>query len=491
MIKISDAVVKKQENFWNGCLFHPTDAIEDPWGKRILDRMAADGSIHTVRIYTMFEDILYLDEHGALQYDFRVSDLRLDYMIEKGYNLLLAYGGMPDCIARTTQNKTSVSFNKTRYKGKMWNSAPPKDYALWEEVCYQYTKHIVERYGLERVSQWHMQCFNEADIPWFFMSELPPEAHQERLVEYCKLYEAFERGIRKVSDDILIGGPALATFHEFLGGWLDHVREKQLKLDFISVHNYGMEPPQFYENKKIAVSNNVQNHLKHLATIKEHGFENTPIIIDEWGMASGGFVNRSVCAELMRRETEVFSAYFAKLIHHFIYHKFNVKQMLICLSGQHEMTEDFTGFRNFFTLNFIAKPIYNAYILASKLKGYLLDAAVDNENVFMVPTKDEKDNYAVLLTYASEHLEEDIPTIEETVTFETSIKDKQVTMWCIDKKTTNPCRLHEKLGIEQPTEEQIRLLQEEGRLKPVFVGTGVDEIKLELSPNATYLITVE
>lgn len=155
------------------------------------------------------------------------------------------------------------------------------------------------------------------------------------------------------------------------------------------------------------------------------------------------------------------------------------------------MTEDFTGFRNFFTLNFIAKPIYNAYILASKLKGYLLDAAVDNENVFMVPTKDEKDNYAVLLTYASEHLEEDIPTIEETVTFETSIKDKQVTMWCIDKKTTNPCRLYEKLGIEQPTEEQIRLLQEEGRLKPVFVGTGVDEIKLELSPNATYLITVE
>ena len=64
-------------------------------------------------------------------------------------------------------------------------------------------------------------------------------------------------------------------------------------------------------------------------------------------------------------------------------------------------------------------------------------------------------------------------------------------LWCIDKKTTNPCRLYEKLGIEQPTEEQIRLLQEEGRLKPVFVGTGVDEIKLELSPNATYLITVE
>ena len=68
MIKIFNEVVKKQPNFWNGCLFHPTDAIEDPWGRRILDRMAADGAIKTVRIYSMFEDIVYLDENGNLKY---------------------------------------------------------------------------------------------------------------------------------------------------------------------------------------------------------------------------------------------------------------------------------------------------------------------------------------------------------------------------------------------------------------------------------------
>ena len=96
----------------------------------------------------------------------------MDYLIEKGYDVLLAYAAMPDCIALSMNSKTSVSFNKTRYKGKMFNTSPPKDYALWEEVCYQYTKHIVERYGIERVSKWHMQCFNEPDIPFFFM--LPP-----------------------------------------------------------------------------------------------------------------------------------------------------------------------------------------------------------------------------------------------------------------------------------------------------------------------------
>ena len=50
MITIQNKVVKKQNNFWNSCVFHPTDAVEDPWGRRILDRMAKDGAIQTVRI---------------------------------------------------------------------------------------------------------------------------------------------------------------------------------------------------------------------------------------------------------------------------------------------------------------------------------------------------------------------------------------------------------------------------------------------------------
>ena len=114
MIQVSQNVVKKQPDFWNHCLFHPTDAVEDPWGKRILDQMSKDRAINTVRIYTMFEDIVYLDENGKLQYDFRLSDLRLDYLLSKGYNLLLAYAGMPDCIARDCNNKTSVSKNYHR-----------------------------------------------------------------------------------------------------------------------------------------------------------------------------------------------------------------------------------------------------------------------------------------------------------------------------------------------------------------------------------------
>ena len=449
MISIKSTVIKKQKNFWNHCLFHPTDAIEDPWGKRILDQIAEDGAIQTVRIYTMFEDIVYLDEKGQLCFDFRLSDLRLDYMVEKGYSLLLAYGGIPDCIASSTVHKTTCAKNKTRYKGKMWNSAPPKDYALWEEICYKYTKHNVERYGIDVVSQWRCQCFNEADVYMFFMSNLPHEAYEERLHEYCKLYETFEKAVRSVSEEIPIGGPALAEYLEFLGGLLDYVKEHQLKMDFISVHNYGTHP-HLMNSKKclIAVKNNVEKQKTFEEVIVKHGFGDTPVIIDEWGMATGGFMNREDCPDLMVRETEIFSAYYVKLIRTFIDAGFKMDSMMLCLSGQHEMLEDFTGFRNFFTLNFIKKPIYNAFVLASKLGQEFVDYQKEDENIYILPTKTSDGGYAVLLSYSSEYFEEDIPDLEAMIEFEEDIADKNVTIYCIDKEHTNPYRLYQRVGIE-------------------------------------------
>ncbi len=494
MVRIENTIIKKQANFWNHCLFHPTDAVEDPWGKRILDKMAQDKSIGTIRIYTMFEDIVYLDGEDNIAYDFRVSDLRLDYLVEKGYDLLLTYAAVPDCISDKVNEKTSVSKNKTRYKGKMFNTNPPSDYALWEEVCYQYTKHIVERYGMERIKRWQMQCFNEPDQRDFFLSRLPnsPEATMERCREYCKLYSAFEHGIRRVSDCITIGGPALAWENDFLGSFLDYVKENGLKLDFITVHNYGTSLNRLNDkSRKISVSNNIRKHRKYLKTIKEHGFENTDIIVDEWGGAYTGFFNRDECPDFMFRETEVFSAYFAKLIHELVYNDFKVEKMMICLSGQHEMTTDFSGFRNFFTLNFIAKPIYNAYVLASKLGENLLASEKSSDDIFLIPTKKEDGRYAVLISYSSENFEEDIPERLEKIEFSENISGKTLTVYCIDKEHTNPYRLAQRKGITEYTAEELKELRKEGTLIPMLVQDVSEELTLKLTANCTYLVMVE
>lgn len=493
-MKILSAVEKKQCNFWNHCTFGPTDAVEDPWGKRILDQMSKDGAVKTIRIYTMFEDIVYLDENNELQYDFRLSDLRLDYLLERGYDLLLTYAGMPDCIADNEFEKSSVTKNKTRYKGKMWNTSPPKDIKLWEEICYEYTKHNVERYGIEQVSKWCTQCFNEPDHRLFFMRGYPNEVDADikvRCAGYCAMYKAFVRGVRRVSSRILVGGPVLAGNVVFLGYFLDFVREQNIDLDFISLHNYGTTPRALNEGTgKYCVQNQINRHEKYLNVVKEHGYADRPIVIDEWGMSSAGFNNREECPALMARETEIMSAYYVKLIDACIRAGYNVDKLMICLSGQHEMTEDFSGFRNFFTLNFIKKPIYNAHVLASKLFDKLLKVECGNGDIAVIPTKNENGEYAVLFSYASEYFEEDIPEIMESISFEEDIKDKVVRVWKIDKETTNPYRLYQKWGVEALTLEQLKLLREEGKLKPVLVQTGKEKLDLLLSANGAYLITV-
>ena len=199
------------------------------------------------------------------------------------------------------------------------------------------------------------------------------------------------------------------------------------------------------------------------------------------------------CPTYIFRENEIYSSYYTKLIYKLIRLDPKLTKMMICLSGQHEMVVDFSGFRNFFTLNFFKKPIYNAHVLASKLGEDLLDAETENENIFVVPTKTDK-GYAALMTYSSDYFEEDIPAIEETVTFEGDIADKTVTVWCIDKNTTNPYRLFQKMDVKDPqnlTKEEIKQLREEGNLKPIKVQKGSEELKLQLTPNGTYLITVE
>ena len=210
----NDKVKKHQKNFWNHIHFHPTDAIEDEWGIRILDEVAKDGVARTVRMYAMLEDIVTRDENGNFVYDFALNDQRIDYMLSKGFNLLLSYNFIPPCIARDPELTSNVTKNATRYKGKMIVTSPPRDYAEWEEICYRYTEHIVARYGEDVVKNWYLQCYNEPDLSSFFMKDLLAHGDPERMVknalaradEYVKLYQGFERGICRVSKKLFIGG---------------------------------------------------------------------------------------------------------------------------------------------------------------------------------------------------------------------------------------------------------------------------------------------
>ena len=106
--------IKKINNFWNHIHFHPTDAIEDVWGQKILDSVATDGAAKMVRIYAMLEDIVSEGENGELVYDFSDTDKRIDYLVSKGFKLLICMNFLPQAIAK---DKAMIS-RLIRYKNK-------------------------------------------------------------------------------------------------------------------------------------------------------------------------------------------------------------------------------------------------------------------------------------------------------------------------------------------------------------------------------------
>ena len=501
MIRVSaDHPVKPIHNFWNNILFHPTDAIEDDWGKVILDRVSADNVADTVRIYTMFEDIVTRDENGVLHYDFTLNDHRLDYLVSRGFDVLLSYAFLPPFLTADANMQSAVAKNKTRYKGKMIVTSRCTDYDTWGEICFAYTRHLLERYGLARLQRWRFQCYNEPDIGMFFRGDLGgTEADgDERLKDYCKLYKAFADGVTRACPDIRIGGPALAVHDRFLDGFLKYTKENGVRLDFVSFHTYGRGIGNRLKDgtANFHAENTLKLHNKHVDVIgKYYRRDEIGLLCDEWGMAAGGFCNIDDYPEFIVRETSAFAAYMGKMIDAYIRNDVWCDMLSICLSGQHEMVKDFTGFRNFFTLHGIAKPIYNEFILMRKVRTTLLDSASDSTDLAVLPSIDEN-GLSVMLAYASAHFDEVLPPLRDTVHIEGVSGKKHIRVWCIDERHTNPYTLaaREKWG-DTFTDEQIARLKEEGTLKVLeeydIRADGSLDIPVTLYDNALCMIEAQ
>ena len=483
-VKVKNEGIGRLNNFFSHIHFHPTDAIEDDWGRAILDRIAEDDAARTVRMYAMLEDIVKIGEDGRFVYDFRDNDTRLDYLVSKGFGILLSYNFIPPCISSDRGEVGTVCKNPTRYKGKFIATAQPRNYSEWEEICRTYTEHIVERYGRERVASWMLQCYNEPDEHGFFMKSA--NSSIERAVEYCSLYRHFERGVHAVLPEARIGGPALGSHLDFLGVFLDYVKENGIPLDYIFFHTYGIHPTALGEGD-LSVSSLEAKARKVIDFVTERGFGDRIFVNDEWGAATCGYFNSDENPLLMFRETEIFSAYYAKLITRYADVGLPIDKMMICLSGQHEMKRDFSGFRGFFTLNGYPKPIYNAYVLAARLGDRRLAVESDVEGLSALATKRDDGTLSVLLSYAADNFSEDIPTIE----FSLDIPGRRAKIWRIDKTHASAMHAWQTFGSpEYPTEEEKEKINKMASLSAEDALIN-GKINLKMTANSVILVETE
>lgn len=223
-----------------------------------------------VRFHAIFLDEMGVydeDSAGGPVYNFSYVDQVYDGLLQNGVRPFVELSFMPKKLA---------SKDAPHAFGYKQNVAPPKDWDKWGELIYQFTKHLVDRYGVDEVSKWYFEVWNEPNID-FWVGE-PKQA------TYFELYDHSAAAVKRVSPRLRIGGPATAQA-AWADAFIQHCVEKHVPVDFVSTHVYGNDgaPDVFGTNENIPRDRMVCRAVKKVHDqIKASALPTLPLIWSEF-----------------------------------------------------------------------------------------------------------------------------------------------------------------------------------------------------------------
>jgi xylan 1,4-beta-xylosidase len=176
-----------------------------------------------IRFHAIFHDEVGLydeDSQGRPVYNFSYVDQIYDGLLENQVRPFVELGFMP---AKLAAKPILQSF---WYKP---NVSPPKDWNKWDDLISHFARHLIDRYGIEEVSQWYFEVWNEPNLDFW--------AGEPKDQTYFELYDSTARTLKQVDKRLRVGGPATAQ-----AAWADrfirHAAENDVPIDFVSTHVY-------------------------------------------------------------------------------------------------------------------------------------------------------------------------------------------------------------------------------------------------------------
>jgi len=203
-----------------------------------LDAVKKITGFNYVRFHAILDDDIGVydeDAQGNPVYNFSYVDQIYDGLLANGVRPFVEISFMPKKLA------SRLDYHAFWYKQIV---SPPKDYAKWDALITAFAQHLIERYGIDEVSQWYFEVWNEPNID--FWTGRPAQQ------TYFELYDHTARALKAVNQRIRVGGPATAQA-AWVGDMIAHAAANDIPLDFVSTHVYGNDTSMdvFGDNRPI------------------------------------------------------------------------------------------------------------------------------------------------------------------------------------------------------------------------------------------------
>ena len=223
-----------------------------------------------IRFHAIFHDEVGFyneDKHGHPLYNDSYVDQIYDGLLDNGVRPFVELSFMPEKLASTPSRQD--------FWYKPYNS-PPRDWKRWGDMVQHLAQRLVDRYGIDEVSQWYFEVWNEPNID--FWSGEPKEA------TYYHLYDVSARALKRINPRLRVGGPATAQ-----AAWVDrfiqHCAHGNVPVDFVSTHVYANDTAEnvFGTHEKIPRDQMVYRAVKKVHDqIKASAMPDLPLIFSEY-----------------------------------------------------------------------------------------------------------------------------------------------------------------------------------------------------------------
>jgi xylan 1,4-beta-xylosidase len=426
------------------------------------------------------------DAEGRPAYDWKIVDRIFDTFRDEGVKPLVEVGFMPEVLSVHPQ-----PYRHTFPQGNIFTgwAYPPKDYAKWEELVFQFAKHLRDRYGDNVVKSWLWEVWNEPDIDYW-------KGTRE---EFFKLYDHAAAGIQHALPDARIGGPdttgaAGKNAAEFLRAFLEHCSrgtnaatgKTGAPLSFISFHPKGA--PQWKgDHVQMGLGRQLLSVQKGFEVVAEFPeWKNTPVILGEWDPEGCAACSAKNHPENAYRNGNLYAAYTAEALKDTMTLAQSARVNLagvVTWSFEFEGQPYFEGFRELAT-NGLAKPVLNTFRMLGMMGGKRVKLTSDAaapigsvlqpsgmriEGVDGIAARDVRELAVMVWNYR----EEDRSAPARQIKLEVGGLPKacgkiKVDEFRVDAEDSNAYSAWQKMGSPQkPTAAQYAKLKEAGRLKQV------------------------